>query len=113
MTTTQYRPISATGVSRALAKRENRSESHATMVRGYHSATQGFIARNVRSRGTDAVTEVRVEWESGSGVWHPDEADRQAAALTRYTPILTAAGYTVVRLGDRALSVTKRVEVDQ
>ena len=96
--------ITAASVSRVLGKRETRSVSSSTRVRGYHNVTAGFRVRQPSEWSRHYGTYVWVEYVSASGnaalrAWMDESGEAKAARLERYAKVLRDAGYVAVVQG--------------
>lgn len=97
-------PINAAVVSRVLGKREKRSQSHATRVRGYHDITAGFKVREPQGWSKYYGQQVWVEYRSASGnagvrASMDESGEAKRARLERYAQVLRDAGYVALVRG--------------
>lgn len=103
---------SASAVSKLLAAQPglNRSESHATRVKGWHDITPGFtVQREVRFEAADGYRgtptgEVRIGWQHSlmpsTSMTTAQRATRLQARLDMMDEVLRAAGYVVEQRQD-------------
>jgi hypothetical protein len=84
----------ASGVSAALRKAGfERSETHATRIKGWHHYTEGYRVRNW------GEGEIRVEHETGSRITPDANAVRRRdAKFAEYAEALRAKGWNVQQL---------------
>lgn len=98
--------VNAATVSRALTKVGHpKSVTAGSRVRGLPLQTMGHRARQM------SEVKVRVEFETGTYVWHSTDKARTEQRLAMYADALRNAGYTAEIVAPNGLTADNRILV--